>query len=168
MTTKSQLNLATLSDIYAVSNTPTYLYRHFRTDSSVQHLGKIEPTEDLMALARHICTQEGKTLSDIVAIYASLVALSFKPLNEIKDATAREIPQIRWASELINLAAAEASTATFTLEDRSVSSSITLSQGPQLTESTYNIVDVPPIQQAKVADANPDTTSTTQYQIFES
>jgi hypothetical protein len=71
-----------MTAIYAVANTPPYLFKHLRRLSEVERLGKrIEPAA-LAAILSEILAQPNRTPTDVARGYALLVAITFRDYTE--------------------------------------------------------------------------------------
>lgn len=98
------LNEPQLARIYLVANTPSYLYRHFRADSSVLEIAKRNTIDDLVSFAASIANAPKRTLRDVVSAYAALVALTFKNQHEVSEKTADvSFENLDWARRIVDL-----------------------------------------------------------------
>lgn len=96
------LPLERLSEIYAISNTPNFLFRKFREIDAVELLSREFSASELLAAANEIAHKSEKNVQDMVNLYACLVALTFKSKDEFRLAIAEGgIPNVRWAPNLI-------------------------------------------------------------------
>jgi hypothetical protein len=77
------LNIENLEGKLAVSNTPAYLYKHYRADKSVYELSKNNTPELIDALRKIF--KDVESTEHLAKIYAIVIALTFKPYNEVKD-----------------------------------------------------------------------------------
>lgn len=108
------LNERALSDVLMISNTPTFLFERFRRDASVQAIAGAYSASDLAARAFRLSSGRDREYLDRVRSYAHLVALSFKPLSEIREALQlHRLPTIPWAPELAQLAISSAPSETY-------------------------------------------------------
>ena len=80
----SSLNENQLGRIYIVANTPSYLFRHFRAEQSVQRLAKQNTAQDLIEFARGVAVANKRTLKQVIEAYAAIVALTFKDKGTIE------------------------------------------------------------------------------------
>ena len=104
MINTSYLNIDQLAQTYLVANTPSYLYRHYRSDQSVQDFARHNNTEDLVSIAEQISRFKNRTLEDLILAYAAIVALTFKDFREVKDALGRaSFTGLDWATDIIKL-----------------------------------------------------------------
>lgn len=106
MTHLQFLRFDQLARIYLVSNTPSYLYRHFKADSTVQDLARLNSPLDLASTLGEIAAIDPneRTLRQIVSAYASIVALTFKQPREVFDAVADiRLSSIVWGDKILNL-----------------------------------------------------------------
>jgi hypothetical protein len=76
------LNLPELRRIYAVSNTPSYLLRHFRREPSVKELADSSTASELYSCATRPASR--RTLDGLTTAYACLAALTFKRTPDIE------------------------------------------------------------------------------------
>jgi hypothetical protein len=96
------LDRESLAQILAVANTPQYLYKHFRSDPSIEALSRTTTIEDLFLFVRQQATKRERTFEDSVLAYAALVAITYKPSNDIRAILDREgIPRFKWAHDII-------------------------------------------------------------------
>jgi hypothetical protein len=104
-----RINEELLSDTVILSNTPSFLFRRFRRDATVQMLAERFSEFELAEFARQYGTRANRSFLDKVYAYANIVALSFKPASAIRDALRKQpAPAIPWANELIAQAIVEA------------------------------------------------------------
>ncbi len=102
------INEEFLSDILLVSNTPSYLFRRFRADPSVQWLGNHLSEIQLAAATSTFGNKPQKSFVDRVYAYAYLVAMSFKHAPAIRAAIHKHpLPVIEWGEELLQLVLSE-------------------------------------------------------------
>ena len=64
-------------EIYIVSNTPFYLYKHFRLHPKIQQLSKEYSIEKLLAIISKIDQSKKRAINTIVIAYIATVALTF-------------------------------------------------------------------------------------------
>jgi hypothetical protein len=90
------------AQIHMVSNTPMYLYKHLRQNADVSKVADQLTTAELLKSISFYTTGKGTKLDEaVVAAYACLVALSFKPLSEFEDdLKALDASCLRWLPEL--------------------------------------------------------------------
>jgi hypothetical protein len=99
-----QINMPAIIRHYALANTPRYLYKHLRSESSVETLAAESSPDELLAAIEEIEANAGRTASDVGVAYAMLVALSYQPYAKVQEALARWTPQIlSWASAIISI-----------------------------------------------------------------
>jgi hypothetical protein len=93
-----------LSQIYAVSNTPSYLYRRYRADKTVENLAKTYTPEELLNCIFQIDNKNNLTLEDVVTAYAATVGLTFHDIkfsiNMIKHV---QFQKLEWVQNIINV-----------------------------------------------------------------
>jgi hypothetical protein len=73
-----------LGRIYLVANTPSYLYRHFRRDSSVIELARATSTDALAGFVREVQDLPERSPTDVAAAYAAVVALTFHDPERVR------------------------------------------------------------------------------------
>ena len=101
----SALNLERLGRIYLLAKIPSYLFRHFRADPSVQEFARNNTVADLFSLVAEVARQEQRTLEQITQAYAALAALTFKNAREVREARAHvSLTGISWAEHILALA----------------------------------------------------------------
>lgn len=94
------LNLKKLIEIYVVANTADYLYRHYKSDTSIIQLAQSNDTTTLSSYISHSINPEISSI-DLVYIYAVLIALSHKPANEVIPAMQKiDLAGLRWGKKL--------------------------------------------------------------------
>ena len=79
----SRLDLDTLKGKIILANVPSYLYRHFRADASVQFLAE-SPTESLIKFFNSLVKKKDKSFDTIAVCYAIIVALTFKEYSQVR------------------------------------------------------------------------------------
>ena len=100
---RDDINLVRLLEIYAVANTPNYLYRHFKNEISVTHLSKIYSPEQLASYVR-THAPASNSIEEAVCIYAAIVALGRCPSGKAIEAMEGvNLGTLRWASSLWNI-----------------------------------------------------------------
>lgn len=98
------LNLRQLGRIYLLANIPSYLYRHYRANPTVQDFAKKNTVSDLFSMVARIGRREDRTLDEITQAYAALVALTFKNSQDVKSARAQvSLDGINWAEDILAL-----------------------------------------------------------------
>lgn len=88
MNKKNILNsneLQDLKEIFLVANTPSYLYKNFRQNNSINRLSQKYKTQELITYFESTAKSEKIVFDDVITIYALVVALSFKNYDEIKE-----------------------------------------------------------------------------------
>jgi len=89
---------------YVVSNTPSYLYKHFRQRDEIKELADNYSSEELINLILQIDNKNNLSLKDVVIGYAATVALTFHNLDEVKAATEEiEINKLEWVGRILHL-----------------------------------------------------------------
>lgn len=100
------LNFNQLARIYVMANTPSYLYRHYKADSSVREFAKLNTIEGLINIIREVAalTPENRKIEHIVLAYAAIVALTFKnPIEVIHNLADLSLESLFWAKEILSL-----------------------------------------------------------------
>lgn len=98
------LDVKLLIDRLAFANTPSYLFKNFQMNSSVLLLSQKLTTEQLIENFRELKGKTEKSMEEWTMLYAVIVALTFKPLNEVRDFfTNLGKEDIKWADRLSEL-----------------------------------------------------------------
>jgi hypothetical protein len=120
MINTSILNQSQLAQIYLVANTPSYLFRHYKADSSIWELARRYSVDELVSAIAEIANLNERTLNHIVLAYAALVALSFKNPREVEAAASRvSFDRLNWAQHILALAKSQqTSTQEFEIQAR--------------------------------------------------
>ena len=104
MKTPSLSDLERLAMIYFVANTPSYLYRHYRADQSVQSLSRNNDSKALVEYLVEILNEEKFLDLEMAYAYAVLVALTFKDLNEVESALeVISLDNLDWGNDIISM-----------------------------------------------------------------
>jgi hypothetical protein len=94
--------------IFLVANTPPYLYKRLRENALVARLNETKTSAEIIELIRYYAGDGAGRPESPVAIYACLVALSFKPLPEFQEfLMAFDTPLVRWLPQLRGFILAE-------------------------------------------------------------
>jgi hypothetical protein len=102
----SVLNENELARIYLVSNTPSYLFRHYRADQSVQELSSRHSAVDLLSFATQVAQLHNRTLRQVIQAYAALVAFTLKnPQVRIDDP--ESLKNLNWSHAILSLGGGE-------------------------------------------------------------
>ena len=101
MKTVDDKELESAKMVCFVANTPHYLYKHLRNDSTVLRIAReFSTTEIIEALSFFAGPGASEDIAP-VAVDAYLVAISFKPLGEFREFIENlESPNIRWLQEM--------------------------------------------------------------------
>lgn len=93
-----------ISEIYFLANTPSFLYNMLRQDSYVQFLSNHD-SKELISEFEKKSSQPIYTIEDMSLMYAILVALTIKPLNETKEFLQKVEERIKfeWFADIIKL-----------------------------------------------------------------
>lgn len=106
MANLSILNVDALANIYMVANTPSYLFRHYRNNSSVQDFADAHSGEDLVAEIKRVSaiSLSERTVDDIAVAYAAVVGLTFKEAPGVKALVENvDLSRILWAERILFL-----------------------------------------------------------------
>jgi hypothetical protein len=105
-------NLQDLTQIYLFASTPSYLYRHFRKQSSLADLARSQPIENLVAEYQNRTTQENRSVEDVVMAYAVLVSITHLPYQEAQAILDRlDLSLLDWGEDIRTIFAATTKTA---------------------------------------------------------
>lgn len=85
MTLPQQIDVDELVGTYMVSNTPAYLYKHYRRSESVAWMAGNLSVEQLVALLREAREKLIKSPADMALAYAAVVALSLKDYELVRE-----------------------------------------------------------------------------------
>lgn len=96
--------ISILEQIYVVSNTPGYLYKHFRREAGVERLAHTYSAEQLVEHIVEVESKEGRTLADVASAYAACVALTFHDLRLVLELMNRvELQKLEWVEAIVNI-----------------------------------------------------------------
>lgn len=92
------------ADIYAVANTPSYLFRRLRAEASINALAKSASSSVLAEHVDGIAAKLDRSLVDVATAYAAIVALSCQDTAEARREMSRLLPtKLEWCAELVRL-----------------------------------------------------------------
>lgn len=95
------LDLESLRQIKILSNTPAYLYKHFKNNNSVQRLASSSSVDDLKSILEYLKNRKRKSNDYEVKVYAVAVALGFKEYGEVRNLLVMlDSFNIKWMREL--------------------------------------------------------------------
>lgn len=106
MNVSHMLNVEALANVYWVSNTPAYLFRHYRNNPTVQEFAEIHSVEQLVSFIAQVANTElaKRKIEDIVLAYASIVGLTFKNPSIVKKKTRKlSFERIYWGDAILRL-----------------------------------------------------------------
>ena len=104
MNSLSEEAIEQIAEIYIVSNTPSYLYKHFRQRDEIKELADSNTPEELKNCIVQIDNKDNLTLNDVVLGYAATVALTFHNLEEVKGEVENiELNKLEWVGRILNL-----------------------------------------------------------------
>jgi hypothetical protein len=91
-------------DIYVVANTPTYLYRRFRSQEIIRDLANRYSEEDLIDYIKKIDSSQNPSISDVANAYAVSVALTFKNSEIVKKLLkSYELKKLEWVLPVVQI-----------------------------------------------------------------
>ncbi|PWK77910.1 hypothetical protein LX99_02795 [Mucilaginibacter oryzae] len=103
-TNKEQLDLSTLMKYLSFANTPSYLYKHYKENDSIATLSSSYSTDAIVSDFMAIVNTERRTIEDLTLLYSFIIALTFKPTEQVnfffkqlKDAP------LRWAEKIASI-----------------------------------------------------------------
>lgn len=93
-----------ISEIYYLANTPSFIYNIMSRDQYVQSLAEYS-SEDLIETFKTKANSAISTFDEMALMYAILVALTLKPINEVRDffKYVEETIKFEWFGEIIKL-----------------------------------------------------------------
>jgi hypothetical protein len=98
------IDMDRLSDIYLMANTPAYLFKHFRRESSLQSFAQNASTATLSDYLRSLADRQQLELDEVVRAYAYLIALSLKEPDGITCLESLPRLPLDWQGEITALA----------------------------------------------------------------
>ena len=103
MIDQSKLNIPLLANIFLTANTPGYLYRQLQASESTIALAKQYDAFQLVAAISDLLEKEHPLpLTDVVTIYAAIVAMGFRPASEVAAALVKmSEKRITWLDDLL-------------------------------------------------------------------
>ena len=91
-------------DIYVVANTPTYLYRRFRSQEIIRNLANRYPEQDFTDYIKKIDSSQNPSISEVANAYAISVALTFKNSEKVKELLqSYQFKKLEWISHIIQI-----------------------------------------------------------------
>lgn len=91
-------------EIYVVANTPTYLYRRFRSQEIIRDLANRYSEEDLIDYIKKIDSSQNPSISDVANAYAVSVALTFKNSEKVKKLLkSYELKKLEWVLRIVQI-----------------------------------------------------------------
>lgn len=96
------LDLDVLKEKLIFSNTPLYLYKHFRRNESIQELSKRYDSKTLIRIFGNIMMSQNDDLISLVSVYSIIIALTFKEYSEVRQffLTLDSYNNLKWSREL--------------------------------------------------------------------
>jgi hypothetical protein len=95
------LNTPAIVRHYMLANTPRYLYRNLRAESSVATLADSAGPQELLAAVNAIEDNPNRRVEDVAVAYAMLVAMSLQDYRLATEALAQWEPKaLAWAKEI--------------------------------------------------------------------
>lgn len=102
---KIKIDIEGLKTILAFSNTPVYLFKHFRSNKSIQTFGENTSLNKIKELIK-IQIDNLTSIKDMVLLYAYIISLSMHnsiESIEVLEELRSEYSHIRWLSKIISL-----------------------------------------------------------------
>jgi len=91
-------------EIYVVANTPTYLYRRFRSQEIIRDLANRYSEGDLIDYIKKIDSSQNPSISEVANAYAISVALTFKNSEKVKELLqSYQFKKLEWISHIIQI-----------------------------------------------------------------
>ncbi len=78
------LNISALIEIYALANTPHYLYEKFKEQDSLVNISKKYNSSEITEVFYKLLENKISNISELVFAYALIVSLTNKPYKEVK------------------------------------------------------------------------------------
>jgi hypothetical protein len=104
MEIKEQLDIKGLETFYLFANTPSYLYRNFRSNETVSSLIVHNQLSDLLATYMACTEAENRPIENVVIAYAILVSFTFLEPKDAKAAFDQvDLSTLDWGYEIENL-----------------------------------------------------------------
>jgi hypothetical protein len=99
-----QVDIESLCQTYIVSNTPRYLYKHLRSNPSVQWMANSLSIDQLTAIYAESQQESERSVNEVVVAHAVLAAFSHMSYGDIAPVLDR-LPTtgLKWASEMIDI-----------------------------------------------------------------
>ncbi len=99
------LNISALRQIQVLSNTPSYLYKHFKNDVSVRTFADSCSVKDFKDLLSSLAARRRQTGNYQILLYAIAVSLSFKEYKDARPLLEKlKTFDVKWLSRIIALA----------------------------------------------------------------
>ncbi|MCH8151496.1 MAG: hypothetical protein IH830_03880 [Planctomycetes bacterium] len=129
--------------VFVVANTPTYLFKHFRSIQRIQALATEMSTEAVVKRCTELAALGKPAMDDELSFYVHLVALCFKPLSEIRgELDDLSKSPFRWAKPLINLIVSHAKASDRIVWKPQFKPSIRLSSEQRLSSTSDTHTDI--------------------------
>ena len=101
MNALDKLDLETLREIFIYANTPKYLYKNLKKDTSVQFIANNNSTDVLITAFNEFLAQASNDCDKAVQLYVILVALTFKNYSEVRPFFQTLLSnKFRWVKEI--------------------------------------------------------------------
>lgn len=125
--------------VFVVANTPTYLFKHFRSIQRIEALATEMSTKALVKRCTQLSALKKPAMDDQLKFYVHLVALYFKPLSEFTGAL-EDLSKspFRWAKPLVKLIVSRPAASDLLVLDTPVLPSASL----HLEQQAYNPSEV--------------------------
>ncbi len=143
MTTDQAHPFPEAARVFVVANTPTYLFKHFRSIQRIQALATKMSTEAVVKRCRELAALKKPVMDDEVNFYVHLVALCFKPQSEFRGALddLAKAP-FRWAKPLVNLIVSHAKASDRIVWEPQFKPSVRLSSEQRLSTTSHTHRDI--------------------------
>lgn len=100
----SLLDVNKLAKIVSVANTPMYLFTHLRLNPSVFQFAKEFTTTEIISIFKNKLKRQDKNEEDLAIIYACIIALTFKRLEEVSSFLQQlHSYKLKWGDRLANI-----------------------------------------------------------------
>jgi hypothetical protein len=136
----SHLDLDILSQIYMVSNTPSYLYTRFRKEDTIIDISKKYKTEEIIETIEFVLHDKAEDSNKIIFLYALIISLTYKPYSKVyKFLSKLEKIKFKWFYEIINIYLQTAEISGFSNYKTNIAHpSFNCSGNTQTTENHFN------------------------------
>ena len=96
-----EIDLKPLTEAYLFANTPIYLFRRFRENSSLRELAKHTTVEELTTEYINRTTKAEKSIEDVVVAYSLLIAITFLEYDKaVATFESIDLSRLDWGEEI--------------------------------------------------------------------